>query len=477
MRYTATILILLFALAANAQQWIVKKYDYDSTLNVHYGTAIDFNGNVDSMEMDIYTPICDDASHLSRRPMMVWIHGGAFVSGNKEEMTYLAKEFVQRGYVTATINYRLGFVSDDTARTCNYPNYSCAFATHPSEWVRAYYRGIQDAKGALRFLVNRHAQYRIDTNNVFVAGESAGAFIALGVALLDTAAERMPETQQLNAVPRPHNSTFACSYNANQSFPNTTIPRPDLGGIDGAIEPTSIQYTIKGIGNNYGGMLADLLQLHQANRPKPAIYSFHQPCDLVVPIDSGIVYQLLNWCFGNGYNCYGVANTPKVYGSRGFSGWNANNNYGYTIHDEFTTVNFPYVYLFGTGSCVDQVNTPCHAYDNRALRTGNLAAFFAPLITTNPICDTTLVGITAGNPEHQMVLVPNPATEKLHVKIGMSAPTQLRMFNLHGIEIFHEALDGQPNVGIDLSNYPKGWYILQIENAFGERATQSFLKM
>ena len=339
MKFKLTLLILMSCFTLQAQQWIDQKYAYDSTLNMFYGTATNFMGGVDSLRMDLYTPICDDSTHTSKRPLLIWVHGGAFIAGDKAEMTNLCKQFARRGYVTATIDYRLGFISDDTSRTCNFPNYNCFFATETSEWPRAYYRGVQDGKGALRYLVNRNSQYRIDTDNIFVAGESAGAFVALGIALMDTAIERLPQTFQLNPVARPHSSTSVCVYNVNQTFPNPTIDRPDLGGIDGTIEPTTIPYTIKGIGNNYGGMMSDLLKFSKANQPKPAIYSFHQPCDLIVPIDSGIVYQLLNWCFGNGYNCYGIANTPKVYGSRAFSNWNTANSYGYTIQNEFTVTN------------------------------------------------------------------------------------------------------------------------------------------
>ena len=111
-----TVLFVFFLhLNLNAQQWIDKKYDYDSTLNVTYGTALNFNGSTDNLTMDIYTPICDDINHISRKPLLIWIHGGAFLAGDKNEMTNLCKQFAKRGYVTATINYRLGFIPDDLA--------------------------------------------------------------------------------------------------------------------------------------------------------------------------------------------------------------------------------------------------------------------------------------------------------------------------------------------------------------------------
>ncbi len=67
-----TLLFLcLLHLNLNAQQWVDKKYDYDSTLNITYGTAVNFNGSIDTLTMDIYTPICDDINHVSRKPLLI----------------------------------------------------------------------------------------------------------------------------------------------------------------------------------------------------------------------------------------------------------------------------------------------------------------------------------------------------------------------------------------------------------------------
>lgn len=190
-----------------------------------------FNQETETLNMDIYLPNCDDATHTSRRPLLIWFHGGAFIAGNKEDQSIqrLCKVFAQRGYVTASVNYRKGFVSDDNQWSCNYPNYECVFAFDSAEWIRAAYRGVQDGKGALRYLINNHSQFRIDTNNVFVAGESAGSFISLGVALLDTSIERPIETFAINNVPKPSPNTITnCIYNSGKTF-GASIPETRLG--------------------------------------------------------------------------------------------------------------------------------------------------------------------------------------------------------------------------------------------------------
>ena len=464
MKHLFIFLFFSTLLNMNAQQWVTKKYSYDSTMNVTYGTAINFNGKVDTLKMDIYEPICGDIS--SKKPLLIWIHGGAFLAGDKNEtsITNLCKQFAKRGYVTASINYRLGFVSDDAAWNCNFPNYSCIFASDSAEWIRAWYRGIQDAKGALRYLINRSNQFKIDNNNVFVAGESAGSLISLGVGLLDTIIERMPQTFAIGALPNPNSNALNCPYNANQTFTSANVPRPDLGGIDGIIEPSTTTYTIKGIGNNYGAMFSNLLKYSKAGHPKPAIYSFHQPCDIVVPIDSGRVYEGLSWCMTNGYNCYAIKNTAKLYGSRVFSNWNSTNNHGYTIHNEFTSTAFPYSFLFGTGSCADQVNNPCHAYDNAVLRENNLASFFAPLIGSSVMCDTsTITGLRSFDKETKFYIYPNPTKNIATFQVQNYTEGIIRLYDLLGVCVKTISIT-QEKTEIDLSEFPVGVYCLTFSN-------------
>lgn len=478
-----TLLALLFiSLSAHSQQWMDKKYRYDSLLNIYYGSAVNFNGGVDSLYMDIYLPKCDDISHKSKRPLMIWIHGGSFLAGDKNDpgIQDLCKQFAKRGYVTASIDYRLGFISDDVFWQCSYPNYACVFATDSAEWARAYFRAVQDGKGALRYLINRYQPFRIDTSNVFIAGESAGAFVALGISLLDTITEKPPQAYSIANAPLPNVKNLSCLYNIGKSFKGSSITRPDLGDIEGSIEPTKINYTIKGIGNMYGAMFTDLLKNSKTNRSKPAIFSFHQPCDIIVPIDSGVVYWGLSWCFTNGYGCYGIANNNlKLYGSRVISHWNTSYNYGYDVHNEFTTTNFPYNYLFGTGSCVDQVNNPCHAYDNKILRENNLAAFFAGKITTDPICDTSsiLTGIDKIK-KKWFTISPNPTHDFITFDLDdLNFPIKsIVVCDILGniCASTYEIINS--TIKVDMNPCKNGFYFIKIEFTNGEVIYSKIIK-
>ena len=482
-KIASTLFVLLFlTISAYSQQWVDKKYDYDSLLNVQYGTAINFAGGIDTLHMDIFLPKCDDITHTAKSPLLIWIHGGAFLAGDKNDVSIqdLCKQFAKRGYVTASIDYRLGFISDDLYWQCNYPNYSCVFATDSAEWVRSYYRAIQDGKGALRYLINRYQQYGIDTNNVFVAGESAGAFVALGISFLDTLIERPIQTYSIADAPLPDANNLNCVFNVGKTFTGTSIPRPDLGDIDGTIEPSNINFTIKGVGNMFGAMYSDLLKYNKANKPKPSIFSYHQPCDIVAPIDSANVYWGLTWCLTNGYGCYGITNNNiKLYGSRAISYWNTSNNYGYNIHNEFTTTNFPYNFLFGTGSCTDQINNPCHAYDNKILRENNLANYFANSITTNPICDTTFYPSGINSVEKNRIKIyPNPTNDLLYIEME-NMSTQINSISLYdqfGKNCYTTDDISNYKTKVDLHNWCNGLYIIKLDFNNGHQEYLKFLK-
>jgi acetyl esterase/lipase len=106
----------------------------------------------DRQKLDLYLPEPSD----SPSPLIVWIHGGGWQAGNKDNC--LSKRFVPKGYAAASVGYRLS-----------------QQATYPAQ--------IQDCKAAIRWLRAHAAEYHLDPKRVGVWGLSAGGHL---VALLGT---------------------------------------------------------------------------------------------------------------------------------------------------------------------------------------------------------------------------------------------------------------------------------------------------
>lgn len=111
--------------------------------------------------MDIWVPPNAAANKL--QPTVVFIHGGGFVTGSKEDNRTKALSYAQAGYVAATINYRLT------------PNNDVDAATR----LRAMTHAADDVANAVRYLKTNAATYFIDTTRMATFGGSAGGALSL----------------------------------------------------------------------------------------------------------------------------------------------------------------------------------------------------------------------------------------------------------------------------------------------------------
>jgi para-nitrobenzyl esterase len=114
----------------------------------------------DCLSLNIWTPACDGA----KRPVMVWIHGGAFVTGAGSIGLYSGKALVAAGdVVVVTINYRLGSLG--FLRLADMTN---------GRIVSTGTEGLQDQIAALGWVRDNIAAFGGDPGNVTIFGESAG---------------------------------------------------------------------------------------------------------------------------------------------------------------------------------------------------------------------------------------------------------------------------------------------------------------
>ena len=124
----------------------------------------------DCLFLNVWTPGLDDA----KRPVIVWIHGGAFTLGSGSEPLYSGANLASRGdVVLVTINYRLGVMG---------------FLHEPSLGETNF--GMRDMIAALRWVRDNVAGFGGDPDNVTIFGESAGG-AAVACLLVSPEAQRL----------------------------------------------------------------------------------------------------------------------------------------------------------------------------------------------------------------------------------------------------------------------------------------------
>jgi para-nitrobenzyl esterase len=128
----------------------------------------------DCLYLNVWSPAADDG----HRPVLVWIHGGAFVTGAGSIATYQGTSFAeQKDIVVVTLNYRLGTLGflhlGDIAG---------------EEYADSGNCGLLDQIAVLRWVHDNIAAFGGDPDNVTVAGESAGA-MSVGTLLAMPAAQ------------------------------------------------------------------------------------------------------------------------------------------------------------------------------------------------------------------------------------------------------------------------------------------------
>ena len=115
----------------------------------------------DCLYLNVWTPRSD----RSRRPVMVWLHGGAFILGSGATRIYDGSRLAERGdVVVVTINYRLGALGFLDWRSVG----------RGAGQVEANL-GIRDQIAALEWVRDNIEAFGGDPENVTVFGESAGA--------------------------------------------------------------------------------------------------------------------------------------------------------------------------------------------------------------------------------------------------------------------------------------------------------------
>lgn len=131
---------------------LAQESDVEFTKDVVYGT-------VDGVELKL--DLAKPKGLTAPAPGVVWIHGGAWRGGRKEEFEKLVRDSAAAGYVSVSINYRL-----------------VPKSIFPAQ--------VEDAKCAVRWFRANAEKLQLDPQRIGVVGASAGAHLAMMLGAMDT---------------------------------------------------------------------------------------------------------------------------------------------------------------------------------------------------------------------------------------------------------------------------------------------------
>ena len=172
------------------------------------------NKPVDSLRCDIYYP--PGATSDKKYPLILSCHAGSFTGGSKEGQVSGADALSDMGFIVVAPDYRIGYNSNI--------HDSCADDTTGQNM--AVYRAQQDGSACMRFLYHYADSFHIDTNNLFLMGNSAGADLALHMHYVTDLVARVK---------------YPYAYKT-------------LGGVQASGNSFPFQYKIKGICAMWGGL-------------------------------------------------------------------------------------------------------------------------------------------------------------------------------------------------------------------------------
>lgn len=214
------------------------------TTNVPYGRAKTQAGVDQKLTLDVYEPLGDT---LGKRPLVILAHGGFFLVGDKGSFEHDCIKLAESGFVAVSINYRLIDVAESKVA-----------------YKRAVVDAVFDMKAAVRFFRRDAATtniFRIDPENIFIGGYSAGAITSLHYGYVNTPAD-----------------VYAMGGNLMLNYIRLH------GGAEGNSGNEGYSSAVRGILNLAGA-------LHHAglvDANEPPLFSVHGTADDIVPFETGI---------------------------------------------------------------------------------------------------------------------------------------------------------------------------------------------
>jgi acetyl esterase/lipase len=218
---------------------------------VTYAPSLSHTGVPMTLQMDVYEP---EGDQVAARPVIIFEHGGSFIFGDRSMMQPWCELMAKKGYVTASITYRL------------YPFFLLGFPDSLDIFDTAV-KAVGDMRAAVRYFREDAATanlFKADPNNIFIGGYSAGAVAAMHCSYLDME-DNMPP--------------FLVNF-INQNG--------GLEGVSGSATNKTYSSASKAVVNMSGG----LYRANWIEAGESPMISIHGTADETVPFNSGLAANI-----------------------------------------------------------------------------------------------------------------------------------------------------------------------------------------
>lgn len=416
--------------------------------------------------------------------------------GEKEDSAavHICKELAKRGYVAASVTYRLGWQPDNTQN----------LDLRRGSNLLAVYNSVQDAKNAVRFIRASELMggdpFQIDSDNITLIGQGSGGYITFAYATLDkysevTALSKFQYQDTVGiyggtvAIGSPYVDTAAFGDWNGYGGAATITGTDSLGlyEID-LTQPGRNIENLKGIPHNVncvvnlGGALGDESWLEAGDVP---MLSIHNIYDFYAPYDSGMVRVPVNGQFwdvvpvAGSYRAIKMANenfNNYVFQRESYSGsaeWQiARNHPGnpmgysgiYPIAIEPANPTLPFFVNSNPWDFWDP-SDPLGANEaNPNVKAQSLAyidtviAFIIPGMKS--VMDANDISVEENTVDFK--LYPNPTSGDFRVK-SAEMIEHVRVYDINGREVYTE-LTSDYEVRVSTEGWVPGVYIVQLKS-------------
>ena len=459
-----TLSICFLTLFANAQQRYLEEIftSVDVTSDVKYGenySVLSGSPVLEDLLMDVYQPTGD---MNTSRPLIIFAHAGSFLPkgintlplGVKEDscMIELCTRFAKRGWVAASIDYRLGWnptSSDADVRAGTIMN--------------AVYRATQDMKACVRYFKLEQGTYDVDTTRITVAGSNSGGYMAVTYTSLNKPAEL--------ELLKFRNSVSGDPY-INQAVTGGFDGEGGMAGVNNYSNPGPSSTVHLAL--NLGGAMGDTSWQEAGEAP---IISFHGVEDALTPYKTSVVIVAAT-----------MQSVVEVSGSHDISRY-ATALGNQTLYDQFFTDAITGVAKARTNHKglfpfpgVENGFEPWGWYDPtdpNAVNAGGSAAnpaaspakamayidtimeFFAPRAVQVLRLPGNTVGIDNASIDASVSVFPNPTTNNFTIR-GNKDIQSIQIMDVRG-QVISEILEvNRPILTIEKGNLTSGIYFLTI---------------